>query len=72
MKTKFGEIRCTFFDEGKWYVDAWQTADDDEEGVCVATIDVKTFEVNYFDEKYKEDDLVLEVVKEKLKEIVNK
>lgn len=72
MNTTFGEIRSNYIDDkGICYIDGWHSIDDDEEGVVIATINPKTFEVNYRDEAYKTDDYVLEVIKEKLKEIVN-
>lgn len=69
--TRFAEVRSTFFEEetGLWYLDAWVTMDDNEEGTVVATINSKTFEVKYTQDEYKFDDCVLSAVKEKLQEI---
>lgn len=69
--TRFTEIRSTFFNEetGLWYLDAWRTMNDNEEGTVVATINPQTFEVNYMQDEYKNDEYVLSVVKEKLQEI---
>ena len=69
MKKNFNEVRCTFEDEGVWYVDAWETDDDNESGVVVATINENTFEVNYLLEEYKTP-IVIEAVKEKLRELL--
>lgn len=67
----FTEVRCTFEDEGIWYVDAWQTDDADEEGIVVAKINEKTYEVTYTFDEFKENGMILEVVREKLLEILN-
>lgn len=66
----FTEVRCNFFDEGIWYIDAWLTDDNDEEGFVVATINEKTFEVHYINDMYKTNNMVLDAVKEKLRELV--
>ena len=67
----FGEVRCDYFDEEKdvYYVDAWKTANPNEEGIVVATINSNTYEVVYTDDKYKTIPIILEVIKEKLHEI---
>ena len=72
MKGMFAEVRCTYFDDGlrEWFIDGWKTDNDNEEGVIVATINEDTFEVNYRKAEYKKDPIVLEVVKDKLREIV--
>ena len=69
---QFKEVRCTFYNElnGLWYVDAWKTMKDDEEGKVVATINPKTFEVKYRHKNYKEDNYIHQVIKEKLQDIV--
>ena len=74
MKSRFKEVRCTFFDEENnlWYVDAWKTMKDSEEGKVVATINEKTFEVKYMHKNYKDDEYVIEVVKDVLKELLLK
>ena len=77
MNTKFKEVRCTFFDEGIWYVDGWLTDNPDENGMVVAKINEKTFQVEYTEfwcgEKImwntSKDDMVLECVAEKLSEL---
>lgn len=69
----FSEVRCDYFDEASnwWCVDAWRTDDNNEEGVVVAHINPDTFEVDYVLPWYKEDSLIHETIKEKLKEIIN-
>ena len=39
---KWAEIRCDFYDnkEEKYFVDAWLTDDDNEEGTVIAKIDL--------------------------------
>lgn len=73
MKTEFAEVKCTFFDDyrNEWCVDAWRTDNGDEYGNVVARINPTNFEVKYTDNEYKYDDYVIEVIKEKLKEILS-
>ena len=68
-KYNFTEVRCNFVDEGIWYVDAWE--DDNEDGTVVARINENTFEVQYINDAYKTIPSILEVVKDKLRELVN-
>lgn len=70
----FTELRCNYFDDftHEWCVDGWVTDDGDEEGFVVARINEDTFEVTYTDSKFKKDNYVLETIKNKLKEIVNR
>lgn len=72
MKTEFAEVRCNYFNEdfNCWTVDAWKTDDGDEEGEVVAYIYPNTKEVKIV-AKCLEDEYVLEVIKEKLKEILS-
>lgn len=68
--TQFDEVRCNYFDDAMncWCVDAWFPNND--EGTVVAFINPDTYEVTYNDEQYKRDTLVLEVIVDKLKEIL--
>lgn len=69
---QYGEVRCDFFDEasGYWLVDAWKSDDDDEGGVVVAKINPATFETIYVIPLAEKDELVREVVRNKLREIL--
>ena len=73
LSKQFGEVRCDYFDDydGNWLVDAWRTAEDDEEGIVVAKINPDTLEVTYTDRDYAKDKLVRETVAWKLKEILS-
>ena len=68
--SKWMEIRCDFFDEEeeKYYVDAWLTDDDNEEGTVIAKIDLTAKTVEYLDEDAKTDEYAQEVIKEMLEE----
>ena len=61
--SKYAEIRCDFYDneEEKWFVDAWFTDDDNEEGTVIAKVNYKTKEVEYLDNDAKTDSLAQEV-----------
>ena len=50
--SKWREIRCDFFneEEEKYYVDAWKTGNDNEEGKVIAKIDLANGTVEYLDE----------------------
>ena len=67
--SKWSEIRIDFFDieENKWFVDAWKTDDDDEEGSVIAKIDLDTETVEYLDADAKTDEYAQEEIKEMLK-----
>ena len=62
--SKYAEIRCDFYDneEEKWFVDAWFTDDDNEEGTVIAKVNYKTKEVEYLDNDAKTDSLAQEVI----------
>lgn len=64
--SKYVEIRCDFFDEEeeKYYVDGWQTYDDDEEGTVIAKIDLATKTVEYIEENAKTDEYAQTVINE--------
>ena len=67
---QFTEVRCDFFDEvtGCWCVDAWGKYVDD--GEVVAKISPNSLEVAYQDAYDAKDEIVKEVVADKLKEIL--
>ena len=67
--SKYAEIRCDFYDneEEKWFVDAWFTDGDDEEGTVIAKVNYKTKEVEYLDNDAKTDSLAQEVINETLR-----
>lgn len=69
----WGEIRNDYFhdDERKVYIDAWETADDNEEGTVIAKVNVDTGEVEYLDERAKSDSYAQEVIGEVLEDIEN-
>jgi len=67
----WGEVKCDYIDEDDlfWRVDAWKSADDDEEGKVIAYIDDLTGRVIYTDPIARVDEYVQEIIKEKKKEI---
>lgn len=69
--SKYREVRNDYYDEreGKVYIDAWLTYDDNEEGVVIAKVSYKTKEVEYLDEDAKKDEYAQEVIHETLKNI---
>lgn len=68
--SKYNEIRINFFDEDekKWFVDAWKTDDDCEEGSVIAKIDLYTGTVEYLDADAKTDEYAQEEIKVFLKD----
>lgn len=68
--SKYTEIRCDFFneEEEKYYVDAWQTDDDNEEGTVIAKIDLADKTVEYLDEDARTDEYAQEIIKEILED----
>lgn len=68
--SKWTEIRCNFFDEeeGKYFVDAWKTANDNEEGAVIAKVDLAKRTVEYLDEDAKTDKYAQEIINEMLEE----
>lgn len=66
--SKYAEIRCDFFDEEeKYFVDAWKTGNDNEEGIVIAKIDLANKTVEYFDTDAKTDEYAQDVINEFLK-----
>lgn len=68
--SKWAEIRCDFYDdeEEKWFVDAWLTDNDNEEGTLIAKIDLATKKVEYIDADERYDEYAQEVIKEMLED----
>lgn len=71
MKSIWKEIRNHHVDEmeEKVYIDAYRTADPDEEGKVIAKVDLKAAEVEYLDERAKTDELAQEFVRETVKNV---
>ena len=66
MENIWGEIRNEFEDNDIVHIDAWLTADDNEEGTVIAKVNVRTKEVEYIDDRAKTDSLAQEMIKEYL------
>jgi hypothetical protein len=66
-QSNWSEIHDDFEDEGFVHIDAWTSADDDEQGNVIAKINVLTKEVIYIDERAKTDCFAQEVIQDKLK-----
>lgn len=68
--SKWSEIRINFFDEEekKWFVDAWTTDNDNEEGTVIAKINLDTGTVEYLDENAKTDEYVQEEIEDFMEE----
>lgn len=71
--SKWAEIRNNFCneEEGKVFVDAWETDADDEEGIVIAKVDYKTKEIEYLDDDAENDEYAQEIIKEILDSIDN-
>lgn len=71
--SKWAEIRNNFCNEedGKVFVDAWETDADDEEGTVIAKVDYKTKEIEYLDDDAENDEYAQEIIKEILDSIDN-
>lgn len=72
--SKWAEIRCDFYDdeEKKWFLDAWLTDDDSEEGTVIAKVNHKTKEIEYLDNDAKTDSYAQEIINETLNDINNR
>lgn len=68
MASKYGEVRANYYDdeEEKQFIDAWLTADDNEEGTVIAKVDLATKEVEYLDPDARYDSYAQEVISEVL------
>ena len=62
----WGEIRNDFEDGNITSIDAWMTADDNEEGKVIARVNTDTKEVEYLDDRAKTDSLAQELIQELL------
>lgn len=69
---EWSEIRNDFCDEeeGKVYIDAWSTYDD-EEGIVIAKVNYRTKEIEYLEDSARTDEYAQEVIKEVLDGIDN-
>ena len=64
--SKWAEIRNDYTDGIETTIDAWETADDNEEGKVIAVVIHKTREVEYKDEDAKTDEYAQEKIREVL------
>lgn len=62
----WGEIRNDFEDGDIVYIDAFLTADDNEEGKVIAKVNVRTKEVEYLDDRARTDSYAQEMINEYL------
>jgi len=62
----WGEIRNDFEDGDITSIDAWLTADDNENGAVIARVNTKTKEVEYVDDRAKTDSYAQELINELL------
>ena len=62
----WGEIRNDFEDGDITTIDAWLTADDNENGTVIARVNTKTKEVEYVDDRAKTDSYAQELINELL------
>ena len=59
----WNDISTDFEDQEVIYIDAYRTNNSNEEGKTIATIDIKTGEVEYRDERAEYDDYAQEEIK---------
>lgn len=64
--SKWLEIRAEHYEDGKLFIDAWQTDDDTEEGSVIAKIDINTKEIVYLDKDAKIDEYAQEIISSSL------
>jgi len=63
----WGEIRNDFIDDDDIaHIDAWLTDDDNEEGKVIAKVNVRTKEVQYLDQRARDDSYAQEMIQELL------
>lgn len=67
----YAEIRNDFYNdaEGKVFIDAWKTDDDNEEGSVIAKVDILTKEIEYLDPAAKADPYAQELIADVIKAI---
>lgn len=65
MKSKYGEIRTNYTDEDEniTYVDAWKSANDNEDGIVIAKIHRNTKKVEYLDTEARYDPYAQDEIK---------
>lgn len=67
----WSEIRSSFYneEEGRVYIDAWETNKDDEEGEVIAKVDVKTKNIEYLNKTAITDAYAQETIKKVMDDI---
>lgn len=67
----YGEVKCDYLNEedGWWCIDAWKSADDDEEGEVVGFVDAQSGNIYYKHEKAMSSRMVTEVAEAKQAEV---
>jgi len=65
----WNHIDNQYEEEYKIYIDAWHTDDDDEDGHSIATIDIATDKVTYYDDRAKTDKYAQEMIKDAIDNI---
>jgi len=69
MKEFYGEVRCDYYDgDGFFTVDAWRTANDDEEGKVIAVIHTSG-DVYYIEPEARISPMAQEVIKDMVEKI---
>jgi hypothetical protein len=58
----WSEIRTDFEDNGFIHIDAWESANDNEEGKVIAKVSISTGEVIYIDKRALTDPLAQESI----------
>lgn len=64
----WSEIRNDFIDNGIVHIDAWISADDNEEGKVIAKINIDTKIIQYIDDRAKTDCYAQEIINEIINE----
>lgn len=65
---KISEVRIDYIDdENLQHIDCWFTDDDNEEGKTVGVVDLDTNKVIFFDNAYRNDKLVKEIINQIVK-----
>lgn len=67
--SKWAEIRNDYTDGIETTIDAWDTADDNEEGYVIAVVIHATKEVEYKDDDARTDSYAQEMIREVLERI---
>lgn len=66
--SKWSEVRNNFVDDNNYcHIDAWETANDDEEGAVIAYVDMSSGNVIYTNPFARRDPLAQEVIQETIK-----